>query len=69
MLDPRRKSKYLSSTKVMGLSLYVNARRTFQDMDRYRPIGVVLLQLCPGLHCDEQHTEIVGLEKQLGIQA
>ncbi len=69
MLDPWRESEYLSSTKMMGLSLFMNARRTFQGVDRYRPIGVVLLQLCPGLHCDEQHAEIVSLEKQLGIQA
>lgn len=69
MLDPRRKGQYLPSTKIMGLSLYVDTQRPFQGVDRHRPISMVLLQLCSGLHCDEQYAEIVGLEKQLGIQA
>jgi len=69
MLDPRRKGEYLSGTKNMGLPVYVDAQLTLQGMDRYRSIGVMLLQLCPSLHCNEQHAKVVGLEKQLGIQA
>ena len=69
MLDPRRKGEYLPSTKIMGLSLYVDTQRPFQDVDRHRPISMVLLQLCSGLHCNEQYEEIADLEKQLGIQS
>ena len=69
MPDSGCEREYLARMQIMGAFCQVDAECASQGMNRNCSVRMMIIHLCPGLHCDEHQPKIVGLEEKLGISA